>query len=172
VAGGVATIGVTARDAAGLPIDLATATAAVSRTLPGPAQGWTVPLTQVAPGSYEGRMPADVGAYALRVSLKGEDVNLTDEGGWTWSGPAEARSFRGGLPLLAAVASAGGGVSSASPPAWLADASRPPRPLWPALLVLAGVLWPLDVASQLGIRLRRPGRARVAGQLAEVEGPP
>ncbi len=109
-----------------------------------------VELAQVAPGVYEaplGELMA--GAYALRVTqtLAGAP-SLGRTLGLVAPTPAEYRLLGTNEPLLAAIRTAtrGGIVATAEDP-WVHDLGTTLRAaeLWPWLLLLALILWPLDV---------------------------
>jgi uncharacterized membrane protein len=107
-------------------------------------------LAQVAPGVYEalvGELTA--GAYALRVTQTLAGAAAVGRTlGLVAPTPAEYRLLGTNEPLLAAIRDATGGRPVATPgDVWLHDlgASAGETPLWPLLLVLALLLWPLDV---------------------------
>jgi uncharacterized membrane protein len=111
----------------------------------------TVTLAQVAPGVYEaslGRL--DPGAYAVRVTqTKPTDTALGRTLGLVAPTPPEYRLLGTNEPLLAALRGATGGRELATArDAWRHDleATSAPVQLWPWLLLLALLLWPLDVA--------------------------
>jgi hypothetical protein len=111
----------------------------------------TVDLVQIAPGVYEAPLgEIDPGAYAVRVtqtrpgsSPLGRTVGLVAQT------PAEYRVLGANEPVLAAIRAASGGSAIATPlDPWRHDLTSMDRftHLWPFLLVLALLLWPLDIA--------------------------
>ncbi len=110
-----------------------------------------VRLVQVAPGVYEAPLgEIDAGAYMVRVtqtrpgsSALGRSVGLVAPT------PAEYRLLGPNEPLLAALRTATGGRAIELPDEpWVHDLATTASltPLWPLLLVLALLLWPLDIA--------------------------
>lgn len=115
-------------------------------------------LDQVGPGRYAGTVrAADPGAYLVRVAQTYSGTDRTDAATRTLGivSPASDEYRRLGVDTdaLAAFAASGGGrelALDAEDPAaevWRHDiaASAFPTPIWPALLLLAIVLVPLDV---------------------------
>ncbi|MEX1170486.1 MAG: VWA domain-containing protein [Chloroflexota bacterium] len=111
----------------------------------------TVNLVQIAPGVYEAPLgEIDPGAYAVRVtqtrpgsSPLGRTVGLVAQT------PAEYRVLGANESVLAALRTAGGGSTVVTPlDPWRHDLTATDRftELWPLLLVLALLLWPLDIA--------------------------
>jgi len=146
-----------------------------------------VALPQIAPGVYEGplgELPS--GAYAVRVNqTRPGTAPLGRTVGLVAPTPTEYRMLGANQPLLGAIRAATGGSELALPEeVWGRDlqATRSLTALWPLLLVLALLLWPLDVALRrvsLGRReLRearrwlgdRVGGRRVAARPADVTG--
>jgi Ca-activated chloride channel family protein len=145
-------------------------------------------LAQVAPGVYEalvGELTA--GAYALRVTQTLAGAAAVGRTlGLVAPTPAEYRLLGTNEPLLAAIRDATGGRPVATPgDVWLHDlgASAGETPLWPLLLVLALLLWPLDVflrrvqltrrdlaAAGAWVRAIPARRGRIAARPAPVEG--
>ena len=121
-------------------------------------------LDQVAPGIYETDLgEIDSGAYAVRISQTrpgtpalGRTVGLVEPVA------SEYRLLGVNLPFLAALRSATGGreVELATDP-WRHDLriTSTFTELWPWLLVLALLLWPLDIA----LRRVSIGRRELAG---------
>jgi len=110
-----------------------------------------VALDQVAPGVYEkdlGRL--EPGAYALRVLQKREGVaDLGRTLGLVAPTPAEYRLLGANERLLATLRAATGGRAIELPEeAWVHDlrSTAFATDLWPLLLVLALLLFPIDVA--------------------------
>jgi len=110
-----------------------------------------VNLVQVAPGVYEAPLgEIDPGAYAVRVTqIKPGSSPLGRTVGLVAPTSAEYRLLGGNEPFLAALRNATGGseVLTAADP-WKRDLTRTSRytDLWPLLLVLVLLLWPLDIA--------------------------
>lgn len=122
----------------------------------------TVRLAQVAPGRYTASFaPQTQGVYIVRVTDEAETVNAST--GWVlayspeYQLPVSADDptlvTRLGAETLARAASlTGGGTLSATEPRAAYDRaglSQPPgtaQPLWPLLLLLAALLWPVDIA--------------------------
>jgi uncharacterized membrane protein len=124
-------------------------------------------LDQVAPGIYETDLgEIDSGAYAVRISQTrpgaaalGRTVGLVEPVA------AEYRLLGVNVPFLAALRSATGGSEITLPTdPWIHDLQTTSSytELWPWLLVLALLLWPLDVA------LRRVSLGR--RELADARG--
>ena len=144
----------------------------------------TVPLVQVAPGVYEAPLgEIDPGAYAIRVNqtLPGSP-SLGRNLGLVAPTPAEYRLLGPNEAFLATLRAATGGRAIELPvEAWTHDLATTASftALWPVLLVIALLLWPLDVALRrvsLGRRefadARRwmvSRRGRVAARTAPAE---
>jgi uncharacterized membrane protein len=146
-----------------------------------------VALPQVAPGVYETPVvDVESGAYAVRVTqTKPGSQPLGRTLGLVAPTAAEYRLLGANEPLLAAIRSATGGRALAAPQeAWRRDLSLTSQftELWPWLLVLALLLWPLDIALRrvsIGRRELADGRRwvtdrvggrRVATRPGPVEG--
>jgi uncharacterized membrane protein/uncharacterized protein YegL len=111
----------------------------------------TVDLSQVAPGVYEAPVASlQSGAYAVRVTqTKPGAAALGRTLGLVAPTAAEYRLLGANEPLLAAIRSATGGTEAATPAAvWTHDLQATSRytDTWPWLLILALLLWPLDIA--------------------------
>ncbi len=110
-----------------------------------------VTLDQVAPGVYEVPLgEIDPGAYALRITqTRPGSSPLGRTIGLVAPTAAEYRSLGPNEAFLATLRSATGGteIETALDP-WVHDLTRTARStdLWPLLLVLALLLWPLDIA--------------------------
>ncbi|HEY5434412.1 MAG TPA: VWA domain-containing protein [Candidatus Limnocylindrales bacterium] len=147
----------------------------------------TVNLNQIAPGVYEVPVANLLsGAYAVRVTqTKPGESPLARTLGLVAPTAAEYRLLGANEPLLAAIRSATGGSALATPAeAWVHDLRSTSQftDLWPWLLVLALLLWPLDIALRrvsLGRRELADGRRwvsdrvhgrRVAARTKPVEG--
>jgi len=133
--------------AAGAPSD-ATAVAHVV----GPnGQAADVPLSQTAPGRFEGDIPTpDVGAYLMRAEVSA-DGHALDAGtiGVALAYSPELRFIGTDMPFLSGLARAGGGAVLSSARQAVAEpvpAVKEAQALAMWLLVLVIVLLPLDVA--------------------------
>ena len=123
----------------------------------------TVDLVQVAPGVYEAPLgEIDPGAYAVRVTqTKPGSSPLGRTVGLVAQTPAEYRVLGANEPGLAALRAASGGRAIVTPlDPWRHDLSATDQftELWPLLLVLALLLWPLDIA----LRRMSVGRRELA----------
>lgn len=136
----------------GSPLDLAAASLVISDT-----EGTsTTQLAAVGPGRYAGAVTlARTGAWPAAVVVE-------HEGGRSAAALTVARGYApelmpdaGGTARLGAVAAAGGGRVLDTDAAWEPAGEGRTWPLWPAFAVLAGLLWPVDVAVQLRGRGRR-----------------
>ena len=145
-------------------------------------------LAQVAPGVYEAPIgELTPGAYALRVTQTLAGAGAVGRTlGLVAPTPAEYRLLGTNEPLLAALRDATGGRPiRAAEDVWLHDlgTTAGETPLWPALLVLALLLWPLDVflrrvqvtrrdlaSAGAWVREIPARRGRVAARPAPVEG--
>ncbi|MCS6835259.1 MAG: VWA domain-containing protein [Anaerolineae bacterium] len=123
----------------------------------------TLVLEQTASGRYEATFTPDVeGAYFLAVSdAQGESRALT---GWTLGYSAEYGPLRPeNDALLADVARQTGGLDLSTEPRASFDRNLPAQesraPLAPVLLLLALLLWPLDVALRRLVLSREDWRA-------------
>ncbi|HEX8940246.1 MAG TPA: VWA domain-containing protein [Candidatus Limnocylindrales bacterium] len=110
-----------------------------------------VDLSQTAPGVYEAPVGSlEPGAYAVRITqTRAGAAALGRTLGLVAPTAAEYRLLGTDDAFLAAVRGATGGGVAASPAAvWRHDlaATSSFTDLWPLLLVLAMLLWPLDVA--------------------------
>jgi uncharacterized membrane protein len=109
-----------------------------------------VTLAQIAPGRYQGSFAADrEGAYFLRIAGGGEAGEVAQTAGWVLSYSPEYLVTEPDHEHLARLAGLSGGKVLVEP--WESLAHDIPgeathRPIWPALLLLAIVLLPLDVA--------------------------
>ena len=106
---------------------------------------------QVAPGRYEATVMADA-AQLLSISVEGADARPAPAGATASTiVPDPAAEYRFRPPdeaLLRSIASATGGAWQPTPAALAnaaGDSRTARRPLWPALLALALVLWFVDL---------------------------
>ncbi|MFN2114925.1 MAG: VWA domain-containing protein [Anaerolineae bacterium] len=151
-------------DAAGVPVNFADATLVVTAA----GESRVLPLPQSAPGRYAGSVTLPgAGAYPAAVVVEGQDGAIESApvalaiGAGTELAPGRAATS-----VLESVAQAGGGsllVAASAPPDVPAAASE--TALWPLLLALAALLWPLEVARVVGVLPRRSWRG-AAGRLA------
>jgi uncharacterized membrane protein len=130
-----------------------------------------IALDQVAPGIYDAPLgEIDAGAYIIRVSqTKPGSTPLGRTLGLVAPTPAEYRLLGANEPFLATLRAATGGraiVTAAEP--WTHDLATTDtyQDLWPSLLILALLLWPLDIALRrvsIGRRELADARRWVAG---------
>ena len=113
-----------------------------------------IPLVQVAPGRYQAQIALPgPGAYQVSVAeySGGKPTGRTETGGIVVSYPLEYRYFGVNEAMLASIASiTGGGTLTAAVGSFAREGLRfsgqVSTPLWPYLLALAAILFPLDVA--------------------------
>ncbi len=154
--GDAVTIAVDALAPSGAPIDLADTAATV--TLPdGGAR--RIPLRQTAPGHYveDVALPSD-GAYAIAVTLRKDGAERSTATGYVQHPSAEYIPTTGGAALLAQISAATGGAALTGPADTTVVAAKTSaaRELWPWLLLLAALLWPLEIAVRRGVLRSRP----------------
>ena len=133
----------------------------------------TVDLSQVAPGVYESPIASlQSGAYAVRVTqTKPGSAALGRTLGLVAPTAAEYRLLGANEPLLSTIrAATGGEVVEAPADVWEHDlrTTSSYTDLWPWLLVLALLLWPLDIALRrvsLGRRELADGRRWVSDRV-------
>ena len=131
----------------------------------------TVDLAQIAPGVYETPLgEIDPGAYAVRITQTRPGTSpLGRTVGLVAPTSAEYRQLGANEAFLATLRSATGGtvIASARDP-WVHDLTATARSteLWPALLILALLLWPLDIA----LRRMSLGRREFAAARGWVRG--
>ena len=128
-------------------------------------------LSQVAPGVYESPVESlESGAYAVRVTqTRPGSPALGRTLGLVAPTAAEYRLLGANQPLLSAIRAATGGDEVDLPAeAWVHDLQTTSHhaDLWPLLLVLALLLWPLDIA----LRRVSVGRRELAGARRWVTG--
>jgi uncharacterized membrane protein len=145
---GRTTLHVESVDADGSPRDFYSTSAVVV----GPDLTTTdVQLVQIAPGVYEVPLgEIESGAYAIRVTQTRPGATpLGRTVGLVAPTPAEYRQLGSNEPFLTTLRAATGGaeIVAATDP-WIHDLRTTSRStdLWPLLLVLALLLWPLDIA--------------------------
>jgi hypothetical protein len=168
--GGKTTLHVESVEADGSPRDFYSTTA----VMVGPdLEPTDVSLVQVAPGVYEADLgEVDPGAYAIRVTqtLPGS-TPLGRTVGLVAPTAAEYRVLGANEAFLASLRTATGGSIVETPlDPWRHDLITTSRStdLWPLLLVLALLLWPLDIA----LRRVSIGRREFAAAGAWVRGIP
>jgi uncharacterized membrane protein/Mg-chelatase subunit ChlD len=146
--GGQTTLHVESVEADGSPRDFYSTTAVVV----GPDFTTAdVDLVQVAPGVYEVPLgEIDSGAYGVRITqTRPGSTPLGRTVGLVAPTAAEYRLLGTNEPLLTSLRTATGGSEIKTPlDPWIHDLRTTSRStdLWPLLLVLALVLWPLDIA--------------------------
>jgi hypothetical protein len=128
-------------------------------------------LAQVAPGVYDASLgEIDSGAYAIRVSqTRPGSPALGRTVGLVAPTAAEYRLLGANDAFLAVLRSATGGRIVATPAEpWIHDlaTNRTYTDLWPFLLILALLLWPLDI----GLRRVSVGRRELADARRWVAG--
>jgi uncharacterized membrane protein len=176
--GGQTTLHVESVDADGSPRDFYSTSAVVV----GPDfSSSEVDLVQVAPGVYEVPLgEIESGAYGLRITqTRPGSTPLGRTVGLVAPTAAEYRLLGANEPFLAALRTATGGSEIETPlDPWLHDLRTTSRTtdLWPLLLVIALLLWPLDIAlrrvsvgrrefAAAGAWVRSlPGRRRVTAE--------
>jgi hypothetical protein len=149
----------------------AEASAAAHVVGPG-GSGSSVPLSETAPGRFEGNVPASqVGTYLMRVEVSagGKVLHAATAGVAVAYSPELAYSGTD-MALLREIARAGGGTVLKSPAQAFA-VSVPPvqlsQSLWFVLVVLACALLPLDVAlRRLNLARDVPAAAAAAARPA------
>ena len=148
VRGGQATLHVESVEADGSPRDFYTTTAVIVG--PDLSLG-EVDLVQVAPGVYEAPLgEVGSGAYLVRVTqTRPGSSPIGRTVGLVAPTAAEYRILGANEPFLAAIRATTGGQEILTPAdPWLHDLrlTSSSTDLWPWLLVLALLLWPLDIA--------------------------
>jgi uncharacterized membrane protein len=148
VRGGQTTLHVESVEADGSPRDFYSTSAVVV----GPDfSSNEVELVQIAPGVYEAPLgEIDSGAYGVRVTqTRPGSTPLGRTMGLVAATAAEYRLLGTNEPFLTALRTATGGSEVVTPlDPWVHDLRLTARStdLWPLLLVLALLLWPLDIA--------------------------
>src|SRR5206468_4801306 len=111
-----------------------------------------VELAPAGPGRYRASIGAPApGAYVIQVEQRIDAATLRGEVGWVAPYPAEYRETGPDTVLLGQIAAAGGGRVLTEPAEAVAPAERTAVAGWPAgpfLLVLAALLWPLEIAAR------------------------
>lgn len=157
---------VTSTDAQGRPRDLLETQA----TVIGPGASEAITLTQVAPGRYRAPLAAGApGTYLAQIQQRQADGTpvASATAGLVVPYSPEYRLLAPGAGVLPAVARATGGreiVDPAEALAPLPQLAAQTRPAWPGLLLLAALLFPLDVAVRR-LRLTRADLERARAYL-------
>jgi uncharacterized membrane protein len=146
--GGRTTLHVESVEADGSPRDFYSTSAVVVGPDFTPAE---VDLVQVAPGVYEVPLgELESGAYGVRITqTRPGSTPLGRTVGLVAPTPAEYRLLGTNEPLLTSLRGPTGGKEIETPlDPWVHDVRTTSRStdLWPLLLVLALILWPLDIA--------------------------
>ncbi len=155
---------VNSRDSSGRPRDLLDTRA----TIVGPdLVSQEITLTQVASGRYRGELPVGrPGAFLVQLTQR-DSSQLPIAGSTTGlvvSYSPEYKSLGSAASVLPELARATGGVELQSPTLAFEHFPRPAsraQPIWPELLLIAALLFPLDVAARR-LRLTRRDAERAA----------
>jgi len=128
----------------------------INANIVGPdGEAQTAVLQQIAPGRYAAQFsPGEQGVYLIRFTGQPSNADAGDgfseTMGWALSYSPEYRRLEPDPELLMQLAAVtGGGLLSSNPAdAFSHDltASRAARPIWPWLLLLSALLFPLDIA--------------------------
>ncbi len=154
---------VTSKDAAGRPRDLLdTRATIVAPDLVSQA----ITLTQVGPGRYRGELSSpQPGVYVAQVTQ--QDVGGTPvastTAGWVVQYSPEYKLANAAASVLPELARATGGQAIADPALAFAPIAVPAsraQPIWQTLLLIAALLFPLDVAARR-LRLTREDAQRL-----------
>ncbi len=109
-----------------------------------------VTLQQIAPGQYQGAFTAlEPGAYLLGISDQSGIGSYSQTAGWVLGYSNEYQLQTAETDTLTRVAGLTSGVQLASPAAAFEPfktVRATAQPFWPQLLLLAILLWPLDIA--------------------------
>ncbi len=138
-----------------------------------------VSMQQVAPGRYRGSFrPGEEGAYLIRVAGSGEGAQVAQTTGWVLNYSPEYKFAdpdhvqRGHLELERLAQLTGGKVLQ-EPWESLAhdlEAGRVRRPIWPGLLLIAALLFPVDVAVRRLVVRREDFASVLARAAAQLPG--
>jgi len=131
-----------------------------------------LPLEQTAPGRYAASFPVrEVGAYLLSVTRRGQASEASPTTGVVVPYPPEYRDLEPNEYLLNQLAQTTGGRVEPTPESVYGgdrQAARYPQDVWAFLVLLAALLWPVDVASRrlmIEAQQVRAAGARVRGAL-------
>jgi uncharacterized membrane protein/secreted protein with Ig-like and vWFA domain len=112
----------------------------------------TVRLEQVAPGRYAHEFPVrDIGAYLVTVTRRGKTDGSGQTAGVVIPYPPEYRDLKANEFLLNQLAETTGGLNDPAPETLYGgkrEAARSPQDIWMLLVLLAALLWPIDVAAR------------------------
>jgi uncharacterized membrane protein len=147
---GTATITV---DSASAGIDWTTVRPTRAHVIGPDGSAQDVTLAPAGPGRYQATIPLEAsGAYVTEVTQDlGDGTSLQGEAGWVAPYPSEFRQVGLDRTFLEQLAAAGGGQVLDDPRLASRPAEHPTEarwPAWPLLLILAGALWPLEIASR------------------------
>ncbi len=162
---------VTSTDSEGRPRDLLETQA----TIVGTESSQAITLTQAAPGRYRGAVAVGrPGTYLAQVRQQQADGTpvASATSGLVVPYSAEYKLLAPGASVLPELARATGGREIADPVAAFDPFAQPAahrRPVWPALLLVAALLFPLDVAARR-LRLNRADVLRLWAWLRAVLG--
>lgn len=130
----------------------------------------TVRLEQTAPGRYSASFPVrSVGAYMVTVAREGKGGGATQTAGIVVPYPPEYKDLKPNEALLTQLADTTGGRSEPEPGSIYGSerkAARLPQDVWWLLVLMAAIIWPVDVA----VRRLMIERAQVDTALAWVRG--
>ncbi|HKS16007.1 MAG TPA: glutamine amidotransferase, partial [Planctomycetota bacterium] len=109
----------------------------------------TMDFQQVGPGRYRATFPTDrQGGYVVNVQYGEGNKNYLMRGGFVPPFHPEYRSFEDNGPMLARIADETGGRVMGPGMDWFAPTGQvayASKPIWPALLLLALILLPIDI---------------------------
>jgi hypothetical protein len=107
-------------------------------------------LEQVAPGRYQGEFPIrEVGGYLGNVVKSGKSEAVGKTAGLVVPYSPEYKDLKPNDFLLTQLAQVTGGRTEPAPEAIFEQSRRAvssPQDIWPLLLLLAALLWPVDIA--------------------------
>lgn len=109
----------------------------------------SIDFQQVGPGRYRASFPTDKpGGYVVNVQYAEQGRSFLMRGGFVPPFHPEYRSFEDNTPLLTRVADDTGGRVMGPGLDWFAPTGQvayASKPFWPALLILALILLPIDI---------------------------
>jgi uncharacterized membrane protein len=112
----------------------------------------TLHLEQVAPGRYSTHFPVrEVGAHLVTVTRRGDSSEASPTTGVVVPYPPEYRDLKPNDYLLNQLAQSTGGRVDPAPESIYGgkrEAARYPQDMWLLLVLLAALLWPVDVAAR------------------------
>jgi hypothetical protein len=137
----------------------------------------TMILAQVGPGRYRGELSASQpGTYLVRITQKdasGTPIASATAGLVIPYSPEYKIKNLTGFPNLSGLAQATGGQAIDDPAlafAPIAKSATRAQPIWPALLLMAALLFPLDVAARR-LRLTRQEWDKLAAWVSRLTKP-